>query len=61
MPLKSATSATASSAAKCKTTESPCSAHGIRGKTVTDISPRLLTQHEGLRGLVRLDAAELAQ
>ena len=37
------------------------SAHGIRGETVTDISPRLLTQHEGLRGLVRLDAAELAQ
>jgi hypothetical protein len=34
---------------------------GIRGKTVTDISPRLLTQHEGLRGRFLLDVTELAQ
>ena len=61
MPLQSAASATASSAVKRKTTESPCSAHGIRGETVTDISPRLLAHYGGLRGLFRLDVAELAQ
>jgi hypothetical protein len=61
MPLQSAASPTASSAVKRKTTESPCSAHGIRGKTVTDISQRLLAERGGLRGLFRLDVAELAQ
>jgi hypothetical protein len=34
---------------------------GIRGETVTDVSQRLLAHHGGLRGLFRLDVAELAQ
>src|SRR5215213_5496826 len=33
---------------------------GIRGETVTDVSQRLLAHHGGLRGLLRLDVAELA-
>jgi hypothetical protein len=33
---------------------------GIRGETVTDVSQRLLAHHGGLRGLFRLDVAELA-
>jgi DNA repair protein RadC len=31
------------------------------GETVTDLSPRLLAQHGGLRGLFRLDVAELSR
>ena len=34
---------------------------GIRGETVTDVSQRLLAHHGGLRGLFRLDVAELAR
>jgi DNA repair protein RadC len=34
---------------------------GIRGETVTDVSQRLLAHHGGLRGLYRLDVAELAR
>src|SRR5215203_619370 len=34
---------------------------GIRGETVTDVSQRLLADHGGLRGLFRLDVAELAR
>ena len=34
---------------------------GIRGETVTDGSQRLLADHGGLCGLIRLDAAELAR
>ncbi|HLM21821.1 MAG TPA: hypothetical protein VK390_09885 [Propionibacteriaceae bacterium] len=33
---------------------------GIRGEKVTDVSQRLLVQYGGLRGLWRLDVAELA-
>ena len=34
---------------------------GLRGETVTDVSQRLLAHHGGLRGLFRLDMAELAR
>ena len=34
---------------------------GIVGETVIDLSQRLLAHHGGLRGLVRLDIAELAR
>ncbi len=34
---------------------------GIRGETVTDVSQRLLAHHGGLRGLFRLDVAELVR
>jgi DNA repair protein RadC len=34
---------------------------GIVGETVTDVSRRLLVEHGGLRGLFRLDVAELAR
>jgi DNA repair protein RadC len=34
---------------------------GIVGETVTDVSQRLLAQHGGLRGLFRMDLAELAR
>jgi DNA repair protein RadC len=34
---------------------------GIRGETVTDVSQRLLAHYGGLRGLFRLDVAELAR
>ncbi len=34
---------------------------GIVGETVTDVSQRLLAQHGGLRGLFRLDIAELSR
>jgi hypothetical protein len=34
---------------------------GIRRETVTDVSQRLLAHHGGLRGLFRLDVAELAR
>ena len=34
---------------------------GIRGETVTDVSQRLLAHHGGLRGLFRLEVAELAR
>jgi len=34
---------------------------GIRGETVTDVSQRLLAHHGGLRGLLRLEVAELAR
>ena len=34
---------------------------GIVGETVTDVSQRLLAQHGGLRGLFRMDVAELAR
>src|SRR5918997_2581321 len=34
---------------------------GIRGETVTDVSQRLLAHHGGLRGIFRLDVAELAR
>ena len=40
---------------------STCSAHGIRGETVTGISQRLLAHYGGLRGRFRLAVAELAQ
>ena len=33
---------------------------GTRRETVTDVSPRLLAHHGGLRGLYRLDVTELA-
>jgi hypothetical protein len=32
----------------------------MKGETVTDVSQRLLAQHGGLRGLFRLDIAELS-
>jgi DNA repair protein RadC len=34
---------------------------GVRGETVTDVAQRLLAQHGGLRGLFRMDLAELAR
>jgi DNA repair protein RadC len=34
---------------------------GLVGETVTDLAQRLLAQHGGLRGLFRMDIAELAQ
>jgi DNA repair protein RadC len=34
---------------------------GIRGETVTDVAQRLLAEHGGLRGLFRLDIAELSR
>ena len=34
---------------------------GIVGETVTDVSRRILVEHGGLRGLFRLDVAELAR
>jgi DNA repair protein RadC len=34
---------------------------GIVGETVTDLAVRLLREHDGLRGLFQLDAAELAR
>jgi hypothetical protein len=34
---------------------------GIRGETITDVAQRLLAHHGGLRGLFRLDVAELAR
>ena len=34
---------------------------GIQGETVADVSQRLLAHHGGLRGLFRLDVAELAR
>ena len=34
---------------------------GMKGETVTDFSQRLLAQHGGLRGLFRLDIAELSR
>ena len=34
---------------------------GLPGETVTDVSQRLLAHHGGLRGLFRLDVAELAR
>ena len=34
---------------------------GIRGETVTDVSQRLPAHHGGLRGIFRLDVAELAR
>src|SRR4051794_12095469 len=34
---------------------------GIKGETVTDVAQRLLAQHGGLRGLFRMDLAELAR
>src|SRR5215212_7690365 len=34
---------------------------GLPGETVTDVSQRLLAQHGGLRGLFRLEVAELAR
>src|SRR5262245_57218198 len=34
---------------------------GIRGETVTDVAQRLLADHGGLRGLFRMDLAELAR
>ena len=34
---------------------------GIQGETVTDVAQRLLAHHGGLRGLFRLDVAELAR
>jgi hypothetical protein len=34
---------------------------GIRGETVTAVAQRLLAHHGGLRGLFRLDVAELAR
>jgi DNA repair protein RadC len=34
---------------------------GIVGETVTDVALRLLRDHDGLRGLFQLDAAELAR
>lgn len=34
---------------------------GIVGESVTDVSQRLLVEHGGLRGLFRLDVAELAR
>jgi DNA repair protein RadC len=34
---------------------------GIKGETVTHVSQRLLAQHGGLRGLFRMDLAELAR
>jgi DNA repair protein RadC len=37
----------------------PVPVTGIRGETVTDVSQRLLVHHGGLRGLLRLDIAEL--
>ena len=33
----------------------------MKGETVTDVSQRLLAEHGGLRGLFRLDIAELAR
>lgn len=33
---------------------------GMRGETVTDMAERLLVQHGGLRGLMRMDLVELA-
>ena len=60
MPPQSAVNATASSAVNRSTIGSRCSAYGIPGESVTDVSQRLLAQHGGLRGLFRLDVAELA-
>jgi DNA repair protein RadC len=34
---------------------------GIRGKTVTDVSQRLLAQHGGLRGLFRINTVEFSR
>src|SRR5918997_3145890 len=34
---------------------------GMKGETVTDVSQRLLAEHGGLRGLFRLDIAELSR
>ena len=34
---------------------------GLKGETVTVVSQRLLAQHGGLRGLFRMDVAELAR
>ena len=34
---------------------------GVRGETVTDVAQRPLAHHGGLRGLFRLDVAELAR
>jgi DNA repair protein RadC len=34
---------------------------GIRGETVTDVAQRLLAHHGGLRGLFRMETAELAR
>jgi DNA repair protein RadC len=33
----------------------------MKGETVTDVAQRLLAEHGGLRGLFRLDIAELAR
>jgi DNA repair protein RadC len=33
----------------------------VRGETVTDLAQRLLAHHGELRGLFRLDVAELAR
>jgi len=53
--------ATGSSAVKRKTTKTPFSHTGISRETVTDVSQRLRAQHGELRGLFRLDMAELAR
>ena len=38
-----------------------CSVYGIAGETVTAVSQRLLAHHGGLRGLFRMDIAELSR
>ena len=59
MPPQSAASATASSAVNRSTTESTYSAYRHPGESVTAVAQRLLAQHGELRGLFRLDVAEL--
>ena len=59
---QSAAIATASSAVNRSTTVCLDVLYmGMRGETVTDVSQRLLAHHGGLRGLFRLDVAELAR